>query len=306
MQAMSRLARIVFIAVPLALLGACASVDGDWERARKADQVSSYQAFLAKYPKSDFTAPARARIDELGWERARRDDRIEALEKFVTDNPASPFREQAAQRIAVLHQAAYDAVRQLATEDAYNEYIKKYPKGPHTLAATGALDELMWAQARQADTLRAFKAYRSRHPAGQHRVEAAQAITVHTTAALTADSWATGEAPDTCRWHCEAKACVDDLDKVLWAKVSEAANKVRGQRASLAYATVQDATHICNSASSSGGGSSGGAPFAWAVCTERASGRMARFQANAGAAEVISTNRLEPAAAAARWRRDCE
>lgn len=280
------------------VLGGCASVSGDWERARKSDQTFAYEAFLRKHPDSEFASQARARLAEIKWNLARRDDKLETLDKFVTDNPTSPFRGQAEQRIAELHRQQYDTVRAKATADAYEEYLKKYPKGPHAASATGELDELMWADATRLATLGAHKAYRTRFPAGRHAEEANRTIAPLKAAALAAEGWAGGEASPSCRWICEAKACVDDIDKALWLRLSETLGKIRG--AGTAFSFTQDPSYTCNAVSSRGEST-----VAWSNCVDRRSGQRATYESRTGEAELLSVTRLAPAAIT-RWQRSCD
>src|ERR1700730_1894558 len=61
-------------ALLLGIVG-CSRQQSDWEKTRAANTTDSYEQFIKKYPKGEFTAQAQARVKELyeegDWQKAR-------------------------------------------------------------------------------------------------------------------------------------------------------------------------------------------------------------------------------------------
>jgi cell division septation protein DedD len=87
----------------LLALAACAGDAGDWKRAQQADTQAAYDAFVAKYPDSEFAAQARERAAQLAeqrdWDAATRADTPEAYQKFVAQHADGKWTEEARIRI---------------------------------------------------------------------------------------------------------------------------------------------------------------------------------------------------------------
>jgi hypothetical protein len=281
------------------LLAGCVTVAGEWEKTRKNDQTYSYEAFLRKYPKSEFADAARARLEELRFQAAVGERKIESLEKYIADNPASRYRTEAEQRLRGMHEANYRLAVAGGTIEDYEQYVNKYPKSPFVAEATGKLEDLLWADAQRRGTFGAYKAYRTKFPAGKYATEANAAIGPLKAVALAAESWSKGEAAESCRWICEAKACVDDIDKTLWSRLTENFGRIRNAGGT-AFSWTQDNQYSCTATQSRGGDA-----IAFSTCIERSSGLRATVEKRGGDAELLSTTRIAPAAIA-RWQRSCE
>lgn len=90
------------LGVALAAAG-CSRQQGDWDKARTANNLESYEQFVKKYPNGDFTAPAQARIKELeeerDWQKARDADTPDAYQAFLKQYPEGKWTEEARIRI---------------------------------------------------------------------------------------------------------------------------------------------------------------------------------------------------------------
>ena len=86
-----RIGKLIAVAIILLILTiqitGCASVSGDWEKASVINDISSYNTFLEKYPESEFTKIANARVDSLieiaDWNKAVLADTHEAYYRFL-------------------------------------------------------------------------------------------------------------------------------------------------------------------------------------------------------------------------------
>jgi hypothetical protein len=90
------------LGVALAAAG-CSRQQGDWDKARTANDIESYEQFVKKYPGGDFTAQAQARIKELeeerDWQKARDADTPDAYQAFLKQYPEGKWTEEARIRI---------------------------------------------------------------------------------------------------------------------------------------------------------------------------------------------------------------
>jgi cell division septation protein DedD len=86
----------------LALAG-CARDGQDWRSAQDADTQEAYDAFLAKYPQSEFAPKAKERaaqlMEERDWAVATQSDTPEAYQKFVAAHADGKWTQEARIRI---------------------------------------------------------------------------------------------------------------------------------------------------------------------------------------------------------------
>jgi cell division septation protein DedD len=87
----------------LLLLAGCARDGQDWRSAQDADTQEAYDAFLAKYPQSEFAPKAKARaaqlLEERDWAVATQSDTPEAYQKFVAAHADGKWTQEARIRI---------------------------------------------------------------------------------------------------------------------------------------------------------------------------------------------------------------
>jgi cell division protein FtsN len=89
-------------ALMLGILG-CSRQQSDWEKTRAANTTDSYEQFIKKYPKGEFTSQAEARVKELyeerDWQKARDADTQEAYQAFLKQYPEGKWTEEARIRV---------------------------------------------------------------------------------------------------------------------------------------------------------------------------------------------------------------
>ncbi|MCU0951526.1 MAG: SPOR domain-containing protein [Burkholderiaceae bacterium] len=94
---------VALATVAFALLVACSPEAGDWKNAQSADTVEAYDAFIAKYPQSEFAAQATERTKQLAeerdWQAATAADTADAYQQFLTQYPEGKWAQEARVRI---------------------------------------------------------------------------------------------------------------------------------------------------------------------------------------------------------------
>ena len=97
--------KLILSGVLLAVFGlaGCSRQQSDWEKSRAANTTDAYELFLKKYPTGEFTAQAKARLNELyeerDWQRARDADTPDAYQAFLKQYPEGKWTEEARIRV---------------------------------------------------------------------------------------------------------------------------------------------------------------------------------------------------------------
>jgi cell division protein FtsN len=85
------------------MLSACSRQQSDWEKSRSANTTDAYELFLKKYPSGEFSAQAKARLNELyeeaDWKKARDADTPDAYQAFLKQYPEGKWTEEARIRV---------------------------------------------------------------------------------------------------------------------------------------------------------------------------------------------------------------
>jgi len=84
-------------------LSACSRRQTEWEMARAADTVESYERFLQSFPEGEFSSQAQARAKELrearDWKKAVSANTLGAYQNFVAQYPDGRMSDEARIRI---------------------------------------------------------------------------------------------------------------------------------------------------------------------------------------------------------------
>jgi SPOR domain len=92
------------------LLSACSRRQSEWEAARAADTVESYERFLKSFPEGEFSSQAQARMKELrearDWQKAVATNTLAGYQQFVAQYPDGRMSDEARIRIEGLSFAA--------------------------------------------------------------------------------------------------------------------------------------------------------------------------------------------------------
>ncbi len=93
----------IWAALLIAMTCGCSRQQSDWKSARTVNTVESYQQFLKNYPAGEFTAQAKARVNELSqerdWQKARDLDTADAYQAFLKQYPEGKWTDEARIRI---------------------------------------------------------------------------------------------------------------------------------------------------------------------------------------------------------------
>lgn len=94
---------ICSVGAAMLLLAACSPEAGDWRSAQSADTIEAYDAFISKYPQSEFAAQATERTKQLGeerdWQTATTADTADAYQQFLSEYPDGKWAQEARVRI---------------------------------------------------------------------------------------------------------------------------------------------------------------------------------------------------------------
>jgi cell division protein FtsN len=98
----SRLVLAATLVLALAL-SACSRRQTEWEAARAADTVESYERFLKTFPQGEFSSQAEARARELrearDWKKAVTTNTLASYQQFVAQYPEGRMSDEARIRI---------------------------------------------------------------------------------------------------------------------------------------------------------------------------------------------------------------
>lgn len=98
----SRVLVVVLLVITLAL-SACSRRQMEWESARAADTLESYERFLKSFPQGEFSSQAEARAKELrearDWKKAVSTNTLAGYQQFVGQYPEGRMSDEARIRI---------------------------------------------------------------------------------------------------------------------------------------------------------------------------------------------------------------
>lgn len=133
--------RLLLVAAAVVTLAACASDEGAWSKAQKADSVAAYQEYLRDHPQGKFAAQANARVDELELSAAEEAGTVAALEAYLASHPGSSVAGRASERLAQLRFAEAEAN---GTAEAWAAFLEKHPDSDLAIKARAKRTELMF------------------------------------------------------------------------------------------------------------------------------------------------------------------
>lgn len=131
-----RLNSLLAFALTAILVVSCATVASSWREATTLNTIDAYEKFRTEYPHSEYDSLAKDKIEGL------RDERQWTLS------------------------------RQLDSPQAYEEYVKKYPKGRFVHEANRELEEHYYSLTKERGTVAAYEIFLERFPTGIFASEA--------------------------------------------------------------------------------------------------------------------------------------
>lgn len=117
------------MAVAIAFVAACATMQSRWEATKSADTAVAYDEFLKEYPEGDFADRARVRRNELhgetDWKDAEAKNTVAAYEEFRKNYPQGKHKNDVYARLAVLSLPKVSDLPFVSTE----LFLQRYQRG---------------------------------------------------------------------------------------------------------------------------------------------------------------------------------
>ncbi|HEY2956329.1 MAG TPA: hypothetical protein VGK89_13910 [Candidatus Eisenbacteria bacterium] len=122
-----------------------------WERARSADSIGAYEAFLAKHPNSKFSDEARRKLevlaDERDWKSLPGSADTVDFKRFLERHPGSPHTAEL--EASITSWRRWSACVAADSFGPCEEFLALYPKSRHAAAARQRSEEIgQWQRAR--------------------------------------------------------------------------------------------------------------------------------------------------------------
>ena len=130
------MAKYKIFAALLMLLAGCATVDTSWEEATSTETVQAYEAFLKRYPDSDYTVMAKEKIESLQWQDATDQQTYSAFQKYLLAWPNGKHSSEAKNRIESLE---WENAKRLNSLSWYESFLQKYPRSKFLAQARAEL-----------------------------------------------------------------------------------------------------------------------------------------------------------------------
>jgi TonB family protein len=163
-----------------------------WQVVSSRNSITSYQQYLAEYPRGKYAGEANTRINgikaeelrrqkevELGrWNDARRANTKDSYNAYISSYPNGDYVAQARQGIRDLEIAeekrVWDDAVILNRKSAFDSYLKAYPSGTYTAQAKAKIKEFerseevaKWNEADSLKTVAGYQEYLKLYPTGE-------------------------------------------------------------------------------------------------------------------------------------------
>lgn len=155
--------RVIWLIVIGLLFSGCASVESRWKAAQKQDSVAAYEAFIQKFPKSEYVASAHKRVEEIEFERASNVGTEMALEAYLKAYPKGSCSRMA---MTLMEQLAFKAARTAGSETTWESFLSRFPKSESSPEAITELRRLRYENAKRTGTTPAYEEFLDRYREG--------------------------------------------------------------------------------------------------------------------------------------------
>ncbi len=108
---MNRYPSLFILVVALSILLTGCGESGAWSRAKDANSIESFKAYLQEYPAGEYAADAKERIREIKWSSSSSAMEAEQIEAYLQEYPTAPNLEEAKKLLEQCHQL--DEIRKL-------------------------------------------------------------------------------------------------------------------------------------------------------------------------------------------------
>jgi hypothetical protein len=155
-------------ALSLVLLLAGCGAPRAYQRARDADTLEAYRAFLRAYPAGDEAEAVEVRIAELEFEEASKLHSVLAYKRFLEANPEAP---QARAARALLEGLRFNAAKETGTAAALRQFLRDHPDGAQREEAQRLLKEAGLKELSTTTDTRQLREYLREAPDDPRRLE---------------------------------------------------------------------------------------------------------------------------------------
>ncbi len=109
-----------------------------WLDTIKQDDINAYEAFLKKYPISEYDSNAKLRIEELTWDSVRRINTLDEYIGFLNKYPNSKYSGTAKEMIEY-HE--WRNTKKKNTIEGYKKFISKYSNSEYSVEAKSIIEQ---------------------------------------------------------------------------------------------------------------------------------------------------------------------
>ena len=150
---------------------------GEYEAARKKDDVRSYRAFIAKYrsARSPWTQAATRRLERLLLDAAKKSRSVLELERYVFDNPGSPYLPEAR---GALRAARFERAMRSGRKAEREAFVREYEGSKEAALMRRRMEEQALRGAERSGRVSALERYLARYPRSPHRKRILSSIAV--------------------------------------------------------------------------------------------------------------------------------
>jgi hypothetical protein len=145
------------------MLTGCATVQGDWEKAKKTDTTYAYQGFLREHSGSEYDGQAKKRIEEIAWVEASKQGDINSYRKFIRNYPNSPHYNEAAEKLINLE---WESAKKNNSNESYAHFLSAYPSNIHADEARKRLREIKFETVKKNESVAAIEDFLKLYPQG--------------------------------------------------------------------------------------------------------------------------------------------
>ena len=161
-------------------------VQAEFEIAKIKNTPEAFEAFIDKYPISEFVGEAKEAAHQAAFDQAKKENTEAAFVTFIRKYPTANQYNKAVQlRDAAAFEEAKNASPTQRVQ-ALTDFLSKYPNASQAAEAKKTRDELAFQQASMEHTIEAYRNYLTKFPGTAQGVEASFRIAdlYHTPGAL--------------------------------------------------------------------------------------------------------------------------
>ncbi|QRO01803.1 HEAT repeat domain-containing protein [Archangium violaceum] len=139
-----------------------------YQRARDADTLEAYRAFLREYPVGDEAEAVEVRVTELEFEEASKLHTVVAYKRFLEAHPDEP---QSRAARALLEGLRFNAAKEAGTAAALRQFLRDHPDGAQHEEARRLLKEAELKELSSTKDTQQLRAYLQEAPDDPRRLQ---------------------------------------------------------------------------------------------------------------------------------------